>query len=99
MSGAERHAGRQGDTGVSRRATTLVAVRSAVTLPTVENTSGRVSMASSTPSGSTGSHIAAVTGRLVAMKLTWPGRPTEPRLIATASATPDIHCRAVRSMP
>ena len=45
------------------RTTTLVAVRSALTLPTVANTSGMVSTASSNPSGPGGRPIAVVTGR------------------------------------
>ena len=47
--------------------TMLVAVRSAVTLPTVANTSGIVSTASNRPSGAIGKPMAWVTGRLVAM--------------------------------
>src|SRR5690606_34720124 len=70
------------------RTTTLFAAMSALTLPTVANTSGIVSTASSSPSGPTGKPIAVVTGRLVAMKLTCPGRPTEPIEISTASAAP-----------
>ena len=33
------------------------------------------------------------------MKLTWPGNPTEPRLITTDSAAPVASCAAERSMP
>src|SRR5690606_23529567 len=89
------------DQGSSRdwRTTTLVAVMSALTLPTVANTSGIVSTASSRPSGPGGRPMAVVTGRLVAMKLTWPGRPTEPMLIRTASAAPVASGVAVRSTP
>src|SRR6185437_2845111 len=81
------------------RATTLVTVRSAVTLPSVANTSGSVSTASIRPSGASGTPIACATGRLVAMKVTWPGRPTEPRLITTASAAPAASCAGPRWMP
>src|SRR5690606_28749446 len=81
------------------RTTTLLAAMSPLTLPTVANTSGMVSTASSSPSGPTGSPIAAVTGRLVAMKLTCPGRPTEPMLISTASPAPVASWAGVSSMP
>src|SRR5690606_2384398 len=57
--GAERPFSHEPGRGSSRvrRATTPVAVRSAVTLPTVANTSGMVSTASSNPSGATGRPI------------------------------------------
>ena len=38
-------------------------------------------------------------GRLVAMNVTAPGKPTEPKLITTASNAPAINCAAVRSTP
>ena len=77
----------------------LAAVMSAVTLPIVANTSGIVSTASKSASGPIGRPIACATGRLVAMKVTWPGRPTEPRLITTASSAPAISCAVDRSTP
>ena len=43
--------------------------------------------------------MAEVTGMVVAMKLTWPGKPTEPRLITTASAAAAASCAAGTSMP
>src|SRR5690606_2552885 len=82
-----------------RLATIAVAVTSAEVLATVANTSGMVSTASSTPSGSTGRPMAWVTGMLVVMKLTWPGRPTDPMLTTIASATAIASWPAPRSMP
>src|SRR5690349_16355345 len=81
------------------RATTLVAVTSAVTLPRVAKASGKVSTASIRPNGPTGRPIDCATGRLVAMKVTAPGRPTEPRLITTASTAPAMSWVADRSTP
>src|ERR1700754_1959918 len=80
-------------------ATTLVAARSAVTLPSVARVSGSVSTASMMPRGPTGRPIACATGTFVAMKVTWPGRPTEPRLMTTANAAPAASWPTPRSMP
>ena len=77
----------------------LLAVRSALTLPTVANTSGMVSTASNKASGSSGRPNAEATGMLVAMKLTWPGKPTEPRLMTTASTTAIPICITPTSTP
>ena len=52
------------------RTTILVAVMSAVTLPSVASVSGIVSTASIRPSGEIGRPMACATGRLVAMKVT-----------------------------
>src|SRR5690606_8934497 len=79
--------------------TIAVAVMSAVVLATVAKTSGIVSTASSTPSGSTGRPIAWVTGMLVVMKLTCPGRPTEPMLTTMLSPTAIESWAALRSTP
>src|SRR5688572_1884280 len=87
------------DAASDRRATTVVAARSPVTLPMVANASGIVSTASISPSGATGSPIACTTGMFIAIRLTWPGSPTEPRLITTASAAPMASWAAERSTP
>src|SRR6185312_9566473 len=81
------------------RTTMLVAVMSQVTLPSVARVSGSVSTANIRPSGLTGTPMAWATGRLVAMNTTAPGRPTEPRLMTTASKAPPISCAEERSMP
>ena len=82
-----------------RDATSAFAVMSPVTLPTVASTSGIASTAISTGSGAIGKPIAWVTGRLVAMKIACPGRPTEPMLTSTDKATPVARWAKVRSMP
>ena len=72
---------------------------SPVTLPTVASTSGIASTAISTGSGAMGRPMAEVTGRLVARKIAWPGRPTEPIDTNTASATPVANWAGVRATP
>src|SRR5690349_5632990 len=81
------------------RATTVVAAISPVTLPSVANASGIVSTANKRPSGATGNPIDCTTGMFIAIRLTWPGNPTEPRLITTASAAPTASWLADRSTP
>src|SRR3546814_7186961 len=66
----------------------LVAVTSPITLPIVRKMSGKVSTATSSPKGATGTPIDTAIGAIEVTKLIEPGRLTDESAAAIATARP-----------
>src|SRR3546814_14582054 len=77
----------------------LVAVTSPITLPIVRKMSGKVSTATSSPKGATGTPIDTAIGAIEVTKLLEPGRLTDDSAAASATARPHAISHALASQP
>src|SRR3546814_19172371 len=77
----------------------LVAVTSPITLPIVRKMSGKVSTATSSPKGATGTPIDTASGAIEVTKLIEPGRLPDESAAAIATARPIAISHGGRSMP